>query len=77
MAATAILNRFLQHADIITIKGRNYRLKDRARKEEEEVAQGEREVRGSRRRPDPGKTELSADQARPTKKIARRRPNEL
>lgn len=29
-AATAILDRFLHHADIITITGRSYRLKDRA-----------------------------------------------
>ena len=31
-AATAILDRFLHHAEIITIKGRSYRLKDRAKK---------------------------------------------
>jgi len=29
-AATAILDRFLHHADILTINGRSYRLKDRA-----------------------------------------------
>jgi DNA replication protein DnaC len=29
-SATAILDRFLQHAEIIAIKGRSYRLKDRA-----------------------------------------------
>ena len=29
-AATAILDRFLQHAEILTITGRSYRLKDRA-----------------------------------------------
>jgi DNA replication protein DnaC len=29
-AATAILDRFLHHAGIITITGRSYRLKDRA-----------------------------------------------
>ena len=29
-AATAILDRFLHHAEIITITGRSYRLKDRA-----------------------------------------------
>jgi len=29
-AATAILDRFLHHAEIITLKGRSYRLKDRA-----------------------------------------------
>ena len=29
-SATAILDRFMHHAEIITIKGRSYRLKDRA-----------------------------------------------
>jgi DNA replication protein DnaC len=32
-AATAILDRFLHHAEIIEITGRSYRLKDRAKKE--------------------------------------------
>jgi len=32
-AATAILDRFLHHAEIITITGRSYRLKDKATKE--------------------------------------------
>jgi DNA replication protein DnaC len=40
-AATAILDRFLHHAEIITLKGRSYRLKDRAGTEKE-VVQGER-----------------------------------
>ena len=31
-SATAILDRFMHHAEIITIKGRSYRLKDRASK---------------------------------------------
>jgi hypothetical protein len=31
-AATAILDRFLHHADIIEINGRSYRLKDKARR---------------------------------------------
>ena len=31
-SATAILDRFLHHAEIITITGRSYRLKDRAGK---------------------------------------------
>ena len=49
-AATAILDRFLHHAEILTIKGRSYRLKDRAGKgEEQEVVQSEREARGCRR----------------------------
>jgi DNA replication protein DnaC len=30
-AATAILDRFLQHAQLITITGRSYRLKNQAR----------------------------------------------
>jgi DNA replication protein DnaC len=33
-SATAILDRFLHHAEIITITGRSYRLKDRAGKDE-------------------------------------------
>ena len=33
-SATAILDRFLHHAEIITITGRSYRLKDRAVKDE-------------------------------------------
>ncbi len=32
-AATAILDRFLQHAEVITITGKSYRLKDRAGKQ--------------------------------------------
>ena len=35
-AATAILDRFLHHAEIITITGRSYRLKDRAAKQVEQ-----------------------------------------
>jgi len=34
-SATAILDRFLHHAEVLTIKGRSYRLKDRAGKTEE------------------------------------------
>ena len=41
-AATAILDRFLQRAEILTLKGRSYRLKDRAGKDKE-VVQSERE----------------------------------
>lgn len=33
-SATAILDRFLHHAEIITITGRSYRFKDRAEKDE-------------------------------------------
>ncbi len=32
-AATAILDRFLHHTEILTITGRSYRLKDRAAKD--------------------------------------------
>ena len=35
-SATAILDRFLHHAEIISIKGRSYRLKDRACKSTKE-----------------------------------------
>lgn len=35
-SATAILDRFLHHAEIITITGRSYRLKDRAGKDQNE-----------------------------------------
>ena len=35
-AATAILDRFLHHAEIIAITGRSYRLKDRARQDAEQ-----------------------------------------
>ena len=35
-SATAILDRFLHHAEIITIKGRSYRLRDRACKSNQE-----------------------------------------
>ena len=33
-AATAILDRFLQHAEIITITGKSYRLRNRASAEQ-------------------------------------------
>lgn len=36
-AATAILDRFLHHAEIIEITGRSYRLKDRARQSQKEA----------------------------------------
>jgi len=37
-AATAILDRFLHHAEVITITGKSYRLKDKARKPEKNQA---------------------------------------
>jgi DNA replication protein DnaC len=43
-AATAILDRFLQRAEVLTLKGRSYRLKDKAVKGKgKEVVQSERE----------------------------------
>jgi DNA replication protein DnaC len=35
-SATAILDRFLHHAEIISIKGRSYRMRDRACKSTQE-----------------------------------------
>jgi DNA replication protein DnaC len=43
-AATAILDRFLQHAEIITITGKSYRLKDKACKEVEKRDNEEKKV---------------------------------
>ena len=44
-AATAILDRFLHHADIIEITGRSYRLKDKARQSREKAcSNGKEEV---------------------------------
>ena len=40
-SATAILDRFLHHADIFTITGRSYRLKDKARKSAQKKEAGE------------------------------------
>ena len=38
-AATAILDRFLHNADVIAIKGKSYRMKDRAAKKSQSPAQ--------------------------------------
>jgi len=43
-AATAILDRFLHHAEVITLKGRSYRLKGRAEKKKKQVVQRTAEV---------------------------------
>ncbi len=40
-SATAILDRFLHHAEIITITGRSYRLKDRAGNSDSKERQGQ------------------------------------
>ena len=39
-SATAILDRFLHHAEIITITGRSYRLKDRAQNNDSKKGKG-------------------------------------
>jgi DNA replication protein DnaC len=59
-AATAILDRFLHHAEIITLTGRSYRLKDRA-------ATAEKSKRCSKKSRASGEKE-TADPARPAKK---------
>jgi len=43
-AATAILDRFLHHAEIIAITGRSYRLKDRACQPPEACKKGQEDV---------------------------------
>jgi len=51
-AATGVPDRFLHRAEILTIEGRSYRLKNPAggqEKKEEEVVQSKREGGGSRR----------------------------
>ena len=45
-AATAILDRFLHHADIIEITGRSYRLKDKARRSENDTCKEPKEPVG-------------------------------
>ena len=81
-AATAILDRFLHHAVIITITGRSYRLKGRTRDEgqaeekEEEVVQSEREraVAGQRH---PGRKAYPPETIQRGKNLAGRRANEV
>ena len=41
-SATAILDRFLHHAEILSITGRSYRLKDRAGKDAPGKARGDK-----------------------------------
>jgi len=43
-AATAILDRFLHHADIIEITGHSYRLKDKARQSPKETCKKPKET---------------------------------
>ena len=42
-SATAILDRFLHHADILSITGRSYRLKDRAGKDAPGKGRGDKD----------------------------------
>ena len=42
-AVTAILDRFLHHAEIIEITGRSYRLKDKARENRKQVCKEHKE----------------------------------
>jgi hypothetical protein len=47
-SATAILDRFLHHAEIITITGRSYRLRNQGRPEEESKDNGQASKEGKR-----------------------------
>ena len=51
-SATAILDRFLHHAEIITITGRSYRLRNQARHDEESKGNGQAPKEGKRSRKD-------------------------
>jgi len=51
-SATAILDRFLHHAEIITITGRSYRLRNQGRPEEEPKDNGQTSKEGKRSRKD-------------------------
>ncbi len=50
-SATAILDRFLHHAEIVTITGRSYRLRNQGRPEEEPKEKGQDSKEGKRARP--------------------------
>jgi DNA replication protein DnaC len=52
-SATAILDRFLHHAEIITITGRSYRLRNQGRPEEEPKDNGQASKEGKRSRREP------------------------
>jgi DNA replication protein DnaC len=49
-SATAILDRFLHHAEIITITGRSYRLRNQGRQEDEPKGNGQASKEGKRSR---------------------------
>ena len=51
-AATAILDRFLHHAEIITITGRSYRLRNQGRPADELKDNGQASKEGKRPRKD-------------------------
>jgi DNA replication protein DnaC len=66
-AATAILDRFLHHADIIQITGKSYRLRNQARhgpEEEEEDSKPPRGTKGTEK-PKPASAEEGAQDAKP------------
>jgi DNA replication protein DnaC len=48
-AATAILDRFLHHAEIITITGRSYRLKDKATKDTDKTKEQDKDEQDSKK----------------------------
>ena len=52
-SATAILDRFLHHAEIVTITGRSYRLRNQARHEDESKGNGQTSKEGKRSHKDP------------------------
>jgi DNA replication protein DnaC len=55
-SATAILDRFLHHAEIITITGRSYRLRNQGRPEEDPKDNGHASKEGKRSRKDPAES---------------------
>jgi hypothetical protein len=58
-AVTAILDRFLHHADIFSIKGKSYRLRNRAATEDAEMTH-DSAAEGSVAEPDSAETILAA-----------------
>ena len=53
-SATAILDRFLHHAEIITITGRSYRLRNRGHQEDDSKGNDQASKEGKRSRKDSG-----------------------
>jgi len=52
-SATAILDRFLHHAEIITITGRSYRLRNQGRQEDASKGNGQAAKEGKQSHKDP------------------------